>query len=46
LEFSGEYDVVSATGVRQRVARGEPGELMVPEAARELARRIYRGGAP
>jgi nicotinate-nucleotide adenylyltransferase len=46
LEFSGEYDAVSATGVRQRVARGEPGELMVPEAARELARRIYRGGAP
>jgi nicotinic acid mononucleotide adenylyltransferase len=45
LEFPGEYDAVSATGVRRSVLRGEPGELMVPEAARELALRIYRGGA-
>ena len=45
LEFSGEYDDISATGVRRSVQRGEPGELMIPEAARELALRIYRGGA-
>ena len=45
LELAGEYDGVSATGVRRSILRGEPGELMVPEAARELALRIYRGGA-
>jgi nicotinate-nucleotide adenylyltransferase len=45
LELPGEYDAVSATGVREGIARGEPGDLMIPEAARALARRIYRGGA-
>ena len=45
LELTGEHDAVSATAVRQRIARGEPGDLMVPEAARELAMRIYGGGA-
>ena len=45
LELPREYDAVSATGVRRGVLRGEPGERMVPEAARELALRIYRGGA-
>jgi nicotinate-nucleotide adenylyltransferase len=45
LELPGEYDAVSATGVRERIARGEPGELFIPEAARRLARRIYGGGA-
>jgi nicotinate-nucleotide adenylyltransferase len=45
LELPGQCEAVSATCARQRIARGEPGELMVPEAARELAVRIYRGGA-
>jgi nicotinic acid mononucleotide adenylyltransferase len=45
LELPGEYGDVSATAVRQTIARGERGDLMVPEAAREMARRIYSGGA-
>jgi nicotinic acid mononucleotide adenylyltransferase len=44
LQLPGECDAVSATGVRQRAARGEPADLMVPEAARQMALRIYGGG--
>jgi cytidyltransferase-like protein len=45
LELAGEYDAVSATAVRQGIARGERGELMVPAAAREMALGIYRSRA-
>jgi cytidyltransferase-like protein len=45
LDLAGEWDAISATRARRRIARGEPGERMVPEAARELALRVYRGGA-
>jgi nicotinate-nucleotide adenylyltransferase len=45
LELPGEWDAVSATRARRGIARGEPGDLMVPEAAREMALRIYRGEA-
>jgi nicotinate (nicotinamide) nucleotide adenylyltransferase len=42
LELTGEFDHVSATEVRERIARGDDWEPLVPEAARALARRIYR----
>ncbi|MBZ5724283.1 MAG: hypothetical protein LAP87_04740 [Acidobacteriia bacterium] len=42
LELTGEYDHVSATEVRERIARGQPWEHLVPPAVRELAREIYR----
>ncbi len=36
-----DYDAVSATEVRQRIARGEPWEHLVPESIHAMARRIY-----
>jgi nicotinic acid mononucleotide adenylyltransferase len=45
LELAGGHDAVSATAVRQGIARGERGELMVPAAAREMALGIYRSRA-
>jgi nicotinate-nucleotide adenylyltransferase len=41
LDLPGEFDHVSATGVRQKIARGEPWEHLVPPATRQLARQIY-----
>ena len=41
LEMAGDFDHVSATDVRERIARGESWEHLVPEGARELARKIY-----
>jgi nicotinate-nucleotide adenylyltransferase len=38
-------EAVSATEIRERAARGEAWEHLVPAAARELARRVYGGGA-
>ena len=45
LELSGEFDHVSATEVRERMARGEAWEHLVPAAARRLAREIYLTGS-
>ena len=42
LELAAEFDGVSATEVRRRIARGEPWEQMAPAAIRETVRRIYR----
>jgi nicotinic acid mononucleotide adenylyltransferase len=42
LALCGEFDHVSATEVRSRIACGEPWEHLVPKAVRELAREIYR----
>jgi nicotinate-nucleotide adenylyltransferase len=42
LELAGEFDHVSATEVRERIARGEPWEHLVPPAARRLAGEIYK----
>jgi nicotinate (nicotinamide) nucleotide adenylyltransferase len=42
LELAGEFDHVSATEVRERIARGEPWEHLVPPAARRLAGAIYK----
>lgn len=36
------YDEVSASGVRGRIARGEPWEHLVPDSIRQHAGRIYR----
>lgn len=41
LELTGEFDHVSATEVRGRIARGEPWEHLVPAAVRERVREIY-----
>lgn len=41
LAVGSECEAVSATEVRQRIARGEPWEHLVPESIRGLARRIY-----
>ena len=41
LELAGEFDHVSATGVREKIARGEAWEHLVPPAARRLAGEIY-----
>lgn len=41
LKLDCEYDAVSATEVRQRIARGEPWEHLVPESIWTMARRIY-----
>ncbi len=37
-------DEVSATGVRERIRRGEPWEHMVPRPVVEMVRKIYQGG--
>ncbi|HXB68458.1 MAG TPA: hypothetical protein VNY05_09450 [Candidatus Acidoferrales bacterium] len=41
LELAGEFDHVSATEVREKIARGEAWEHLVPPAARRLAGEIY-----
>jgi nicotinate-nucleotide adenylyltransferase len=42
LELAAEFEGVSATEVRRRIARGEPWEHMAPPAVQEAVRRIYR----
>jgi nicotinate-nucleotide adenylyltransferase len=42
LTLEEEYDELSASDVRARIARGEPWEHLVPEQAVALARGIYR----
>jgi len=42
LTLDREYDAVSATEVRQRIARGEQWEHLVPESIHAMARRIYQ----
>jgi nicotinic acid mononucleotide adenylyltransferase len=41
LELTGEFDHVSATEVRERMARGQPWEHMLPAAVRRRVREIY-----
>jgi nicotinate-nucleotide adenylyltransferase len=41
LSLTGDFDSVSATEVRQRIARSEPWEHLVPESIHDMARRIY-----
>jgi nicotinate-nucleotide adenylyltransferase len=41
LYLPDNVDFVSSTDVRERIARGEPWEHLVPEEAREIAARIY-----
>lgn len=41
LDVPPDYDALSATEVRQLIARGEPWEHLVPEAAVPLVRRYY-----
>ena len=42
LELTGEFDHVSATEVREKIARGEAWEHLVPPEARRLAGEIYK----
>jgi nicotinic acid mononucleotide adenylyltransferase len=42
LEVAGEFDHVSASEVRARIARGEAWEHLVPSAIHDQARRIYK----
>jgi nicotinate-nucleotide adenylyltransferase len=42
LAMESDYDELSATDVRERIARGELWEHLVPEAIIPLVRRIYR----
>jgi nicotinate-nucleotide adenylyltransferase len=42
LELAADFQGVSATEIRRRIARGEPWEHMAPPAIREIVRRIYR----
>jgi nicotinic acid mononucleotide adenylyltransferase len=42
LELAGEFDDVSATEVRRRIADGEPWERLAPAAVLETIGRIYR----
>ncbi|MGA7235052.1 MAG: hypothetical protein WBY44_05210 [Bryobacteraceae bacterium] len=42
LHLSDDLDSVSSSEVRDRAARGEPWEHLVPQAARKLAAEIYR----
>jgi nicotinic acid mononucleotide adenylyltransferase len=41
LQVRGGHEDVSSTEVRQRIARGEPWEHLVPEKIRERVREIY-----
>ncbi len=41
LQVRGGHEEVSSTEVRQRIARGEPWEHLVPEKIRERVREIY-----
>jgi len=42
LDISGEHDLVSSSEVRDRIARGEPWEHLVPEGIVGRVREIYR----
>jgi len=42
LELEGEFDHVSASEVRQRIASGGAWEHLVPQAVRDGVRRLYR----
>lgn len=42
LVLAGDFDEVSATEVRERLACGEPWEHLVPAAARQAIGKIYR----
>lgn len=42
LELDGEFDHVSASEVRQRIAAGDAWEHLVPAAVRDPVRRLYR----
>jgi nicotinic acid mononucleotide adenylyltransferase len=42
LSIPAEYDGVSATEVRRRIAAGEEWESLAPEAAAPLIRELYR----
>jgi nicotinate-nucleotide adenylyltransferase len=44
LALDGEFDHVSSTEVRERIARGLPWEHLAPAGARELMRRVYMSG--
>jgi nicotinic acid mononucleotide adenylyltransferase len=46
LELDGEFDHISATEVRSRIAEGEPWQHLVPETARRRVSEIYRPKAP
>jgi nicotinate-nucleotide adenylyltransferase len=41
LPLNGEFDHVSSTEVRERIAQGLPWEHLAPEGARDLVRRAY-----
>jgi nicotinate-nucleotide adenylyltransferase len=41
LALAGDFDHVSSTEVRERIAQGLPWEHLAPEGARELVRRVY-----
>jgi len=42
LEIDSEFDSVSASEVRRRIARGEPWEHLVPPEVHALARKIFQ----
>jgi nicotinate-nucleotide adenylyltransferase len=42
LELAAEFEAVSATEIRRRIARGEPWEHLAPSAVTDIVRRIYR----
>jgi len=42
LELGGEFDQVSATEVRRRIAAGDAWEHLVPALVRDRVRRLYR----
>ncbi len=44
LAIRPEFEQVSSTELRERLARGEPWEHLTPEPAHALVRRIYSGG--
>lgn len=46
LEIGAEWDEVSATEIRRRIAADEPWEHLVPEAAIALVRELYRRAIP
>jgi len=41
LALDGDFDHVSSTELRERIAQGLPWEHLAPEGARELVRRVY-----
>ena len=46
LPMAGDFEAVSATEVRTRIARGEPWEHLVPEAIHSQVRKIYLPPSP